>query len=365
MTDQSIPQILFKDYLNVPFNKVGNPFFNEDAPFSTYSVGDQVLIDPIPREPTFGVVACPYAEIAATEYETYEQDASGVLEKFTKLKLKQVDLIAGGSSAVRYLLDPSNASSLNILSNSLQFNYGLNTTTNYELYIDGTLVPRSNVARSYIFNFRAGYLTFYGTIPPTTTFTGGNVEFTFVRYRGRVGLGLIKTSPWVEVGSPVTGISYTAGNVGIGTSEPNASSALDVSGNLTVTGDITSSGDITGFSDVALKKNISPLCGSLEMVMSMRPVSYEMKTSSDGRRRVGFVAQEVERILPEVIHVSPHDVHGNLKSIAYGNLTSPIVGALQEVVRRMNLLDERLCGLEHKMQAASVTAASVKAWTKE
>jgi len=187
-TTQDVADVLFKDYLNVPFNKVGNRFFNEDAPFSTYSVGDQVLTDPIPREPTFSVVACPYPEIAATEYVSYEQDASGVLEKFTKLKLKQVDLIAGGSSAVRYLLVPSNASSLNILSNSLQFNYGLNNTTNYELFIDGTLVPRSNLARSYIFNFRAGYLTFYGTIPPTATFTAGNVEFTFVRYRGRVGV---------------------------------------------------------------------------------------------------------------------------------------------------------------------------------
>jgi hypothetical protein len=188
-TTQNVADVLFKDYLNVPFNKVGNPFFNEDAPFSTYSVGDQVLIDPIPREPTFSEVPSPYPEIAATEYDKYEQDASGVLEKFTRLKLKQVDLIAGGSSAVRYLLDPSDPSSLNLLSNSLQFNYGLNNTTNYVLFIDGDLVPRSNLARSYIFNFRAGYLTFYGTIPPTATFTAGNVEFTFVRYRGRVGVG--------------------------------------------------------------------------------------------------------------------------------------------------------------------------------
>lgn len=347
-TTQNVADVLFKDYLNVPFNKVGNPFFNEDAPFSTYSVGDQVLIDPIPREPTFVEVACPYAEIAATEYTKYEQDGSGVLEKFTRLKLKQVDLIAGGSSAVRYLLDPSDASSLNILSNSLQFNYGRNNTTNYELFIDGTLVPRSNVARSYIFNFRAGYLTFYGTTPLTTTFTGGNVEFTFVRYRGRVGLGLFKTSPWVDVGIPVTGISYVAGNVGIGTPTPDSSSALDVSGNLTVTGNMTCSGDITGFSDIALKRNIVPLEGCLDAVMAMRPVRYEMKL--DGRRRMGFIAQDMESVLPEVVVAQDS---GCWKSIAYGNLTAPLAGALQEVVQRLERLEQRFGRLEQTLAATT------------
>jgi hypothetical protein len=330
--DQSIPQILFKDYLNVPFNKVGNPFFNEDALFSTYSVGDQVLIDPIPREPTFGVVACPYAEIAATEYETYEQDASGVLEKFTKLKLKQVDLIAGGSSAVRYLLDPSNASSLNILSNSLQFNYGLNNSTNYELFIDGTLVPRSNLARSYIFNFRAGYLTFYGTIPPTATFTGGNVEFTFVRYRGRVGLGVIKTSPWVEVGSPVTDISYTAGNVGIGTTTP--STTLDVSGNVSVSGTVTTN-EVNVTSDARFKQDVTTIDDALEQVSRMRGVEFTWK--ENGARSSGVIAQELAEVVPYLVNV---DAEGGLR-VNYLGLVGHLIESVRELRRRVVELEAR------------------------
>ena len=351
--EASIPQILFKDYLNVPSNRDrNNAFFNELEPYSAYTIGDQTLIDPIPRQPVFAETTCPYDLTAGTDFETYEQDSTGVLEKFTKLRVNNQAGPIAVNRVVTLLSDPTQ--SLNILADGLQFNYGIGEPNpmDYTLFDVDTPVFRTNATVQYVYNFRAGYISMYGTPIPAA-----NVRFTFVRYRGRKGISNLAVSPWVDVGNPVTGISYTAGNVGIGTSEPSASSALDVSGNLTVTGDITSSGDITGFSDVALKKNISTLQGSLEMVMSMRPVSYEMKGSSDGRRRVGFVAQEVERILPQVIHVSPHDVHGNLKSIAYGNLTSPIVGALQEVVRRMDLLDERLRRLEQSVQATSVTAA--------
>lgn len=189
-TTGDIADVLFKDYLNVPFNKKGNPFFNEDAAFSSYSIGDEVLIDPIPRAPVFTEAVCPYSGLTqGSSFSKYEQDSTGVLERFERLKLTQVDLISGGSQAVRFMIgDPP----LNLLSDALQFNYGESSSTDYVLFVNNVIVARSNASFGYIFNFRAGYLTFYGSsIPTQAQFTGGNVEFTFVRYRGRKAISQI------------------------------------------------------------------------------------------------------------------------------------------------------------------------------
>jgi hypothetical protein len=62
-------------------------------------------------------------------------------------------------------------------------------------------------------------------------------------------------------------------------------------------------------SDVRQKKNIAPLHGSLDTLLSLRPVHYEY-TDADNPLYVqgvqtGFVAQEVQRIIPEWVDSAP------------------------------------------------------------
>ena len=84
-------------------------------------------------------------------------------------------------------------------------------------------------------------------------------------------------------------------------------------------------GQFVTFSDATLKKNVKQLDGAIEKVMSMRGVSYEMKKDDRGRTEVGFIAQEMKQVVPEVVYGDGDGNHG----IDYGKLTSILVEAVK------------------------------------
>ena len=84
-------------------------------------------------------------------------------------------------------------------------------------------------------------------------------------------------------------------------------------------------------SDVRQKKNIAPLHGSLDTLLSLRPVHYEY-TDADNPLYVqgvqtGFVAQEVQRIIPEWVDSAPD---GTLMLTPRG-FEAMVVDAMQEL----------------------------------
>ena len=118
-------------------------------------------------------------------------------------------------------------------------------------------------------------------------------------------------------GSNLT-VGVAAGNVGIGTDAPQYK--------LHVVGDIFASGDISAFSDARKKTNIKRIDNALEKVLSLNGYTFQRVEDGDGGRLyMGILAQEAERVVPEVV---AKDGDGFL-SVAYGN----IVGLLIEAVR--------------------------------
>jgi hypothetical protein len=99
-------------------------------------------------------------------------------------------------------------------------------------------------------------------------------------------------------------------------------------GSLTVTGNITSS------SDERLKTNIRQLDYGLEAVNKLRGVRYE----KDGEEQIGVVAQEVQKIAPEVVR---EDGDGFL-SVDYGRLTPILIEAVKTLTARVEELEARL-----------------------
>jgi len=107
-------------------------------------------------------------------------------------------------------------------------------------------------------------------------------------------------------------------NVGIGKADP--SYALDV------VGDIYASGDVIMFSDERKKTDIEVIPNALEKVLQLRGVTFN-KLDDDNRRHSGIIAQEVEKVLPEVVYT---DKDG-LKSVAYGNMIGLLIEAIKEL----------------------------------
>jgi hypothetical protein len=114
------------------------------------------------------------------------------------------------------------------------------------------------------------------------------------------------------------------GFVGIGTTSPTQ--ALHVVGNVCFTG------TAGACSDNRYKKNITPLANSLSNVLKIQGVNYFWRTDEfpangfNDNKQIGFIAQDVEKIYPEVILT---DKNG-YKSIDYSRLTPVLVEAIKE-----------------------------------
>jgi hypothetical protein len=118
------------------------------------------------------------------------------------------------------------------------------------------------------------------------------------------------------------------GNVGIGLTNPTEK--LHVSGNILATGDINSN------SDIKLKTNIKTLTNSLNKVLQMRGVEFD-RIDIEGKHQIGFIAQEIEKIVPDVVSES-----NDIKSVSYGNITAILVEAIKEQQTQINTLKEQI-----------------------
>ena len=104
-------------------------------------------------------------------------------------------------------------------------------------------------------------------------------------------------------------------------------------------GYLTASGVFTDTSDLAYKKEIQDLSYGLAEVKQMQPRAYKMKINDEDQ--LGFIAQEMEQIIPEV--VSGED---GSKGLAYGHLVPVLVKAIQEQQTLIESLTDRIAALE-------------------
>lgn len=81
----------------------------------------------------------------------------------------------------------------------------------------------------------------------------------------------------------------------------------------------------TNTSDIRLKKNIQPISNALDKIMSLKGVYFDFIETDQGvyktlpkGRQLGYIAQEVEKILPEVV-VTGGD---GMKMMSYANITA-------------------------------------------
>lgn len=100
--------------------------------------------------------------------------------------------------------------------------------------------------------------------------------------------------------------------------------------------DLVVDGEVISLSDENFKENIIDIdtTSALEVVKGLRPVYYNMIGSEENDRRVGFIAQEVEKLLPEVVYDADGVLH-----LSYGNMIAVLTSALQDALNRIEELE--------------------------
>ncbi len=116
---------------------------------------------------------------------------------------------------------------------------------------------------------------------------------------------------------------------------------------LNVLGNVQSNGTNLS-SDARYKKNLTPIEDPLSKVLQINGLSYEWRREQfpeknfDDRKQLGFIAQDLEQILPEVVHT---DSHG-FKSVDYAKVTPLLVEALKELKKENEYFKKELEALK-------------------
>ena len=135
------------------------------------------------------------------------------------------------------------------------------------------------------------------------------------------------------------GTGATKGYVGFNTNLPTERLDVDGNGRFRSIGSSASAGALhytadgtltTNTSDERLKTNIALLTGALDKVKQLRGVTYNWNESPTGDTRIGFIAQEVNSIVPELTFVNPNSPE-NYMGVHYDNVTALLVEAVKEL----------------------------------
>lgn len=169
----------------------------------------------------------------------------------------------------------------------------------------------------------AGTIRIFGGAPGSMSKGGSGGSITL-----QPGVGGGGSTP----GSP-GGISLApdGGNIGIGTRIPAAT--LDVAAGGTTLAD-----EWTTRSSRRFKTNIRPLEGALDKIEQLQGVAYERKT--DGKHEIGVVAEDVYKIVPEVVSRDPEN--NEVQGVDYSRLAALLIEAVKSQQAEIHYLKAQI-----------------------
>ena len=139
------------------------------------------------------------------------------------------------------------------------------------------------------------------------------------------------------------------GKVGIGINAPTTE--LDVVGTIKASVSITAP-NMTGVSDMRFKKNIKPVDNALKKIMQLNGIYFNWRSEefeqfeNNTKQNVGFLAQEVEKVIPQVVHTD--DTEEAYKSVDYASMVSVLVEAMKEQQQQIEALQKEVDELKKK-----------------
>jgi hypothetical protein len=106
-------------------------------------------------------------------------------------------------------------------------------------------------------------------------------------------------------------------------------------------------------SSARVKRDIEDMGASTDRLMQLRPVTFHYTTDKTNEPQYGLVAEEVERIFPELV---AYDVEGRPETIRYHLLSSMLLNEVQKQNSRLQLQAQAIAELTARLSALEAGA---------
>jgi len=120
--------------------------------------------------------------------------------------------------------------------------------------------------------------------------------------------------------------------------------AVIVTGGVGISGDLNVGGDVVAYasSDERLKDNIELISNPIEKVQSLKGVTWNWNDDASETQKstpnVGVIAQDVEKVLPQLVH----DRDNGFKGVDYAKLTGLLIEAIKDQQKQIDELKSKL-----------------------
>ena len=101
-------------------------------------------------------------------------------------------------------------------------------------------------------------------------------------------------------------------------------------------GDFTAVGNVGAYSDMALKEDIYEIENALDKVKKLRGVHFTKK--ADKSKEIGVVANEVEKVVPELVDEVEDEKLGTIKTMKYANTVGLLIEAVKDLSKQVEEL---------------------------
>ena len=178
-----------------------------------------------------------------------------------------------------------------------------------------------------------------GSITPSGNLASGTLATALGNQTRATSAGVLAIGQWNAFDDTIDGAAadpshqaFVIGN-GNGNGRSNAFEVL-------YDGTTTIAGDVVINSDMRLKANIISLGSTLSKLLQIDGKTYTMKRDKNQKQKIGVLAQDIEKVFPELVSESK-----GIKSVNYQGLVPVLINSIkeqEEKIKRLEMLVEKL-----------------------
>ena len=240
---------------------------------------------------------------------------------------------------------------------------GNSTALGYQALLNNS-TGNNNTAAGYqaLYNTNASGNTAVGYSALYNDTTGGSNTAVGTGTLGAISTGVSNVAVGYQAGAKLTternnvsianpGVAGESGSIRIGSAGSQTATFIAGVVDSRVTGSavfITSTGRLGVLaSSERYKTDIAPLAADEDRLLKLRPVSFHLKTEPDGTLQYGLIAEEVERVYPELVI---RDERGNTQGVRYEELTPMLLSEVQQQAAEIRELKQQRAVMQIQLE---------------